>query len=61
KTMELEEKTDRMNKEFRKKQIRRLKEEKCNPEASVLYSEMLTDFERIGDHALNIAQNYDTM
>ncbi|MEF9916826.1 MAG: Na/Pi cotransporter family protein [Lachnospiraceae bacterium] len=60
-TMELEKKTDRMNKDFRKKQIRRLKEQKCNPEASVLYSEMLTDFERIGDHALNIAQNYSTM
>ena len=28
----------------------------CNVESSILYSEMLTDYERIGDHMLNIAQ-----
>ena len=28
-------------------------------EASILYSEMLTDYERIGDHMLNIAEAYD--
>ena len=33
-----------------------LKEEGC-----ILYSEMLTDFERIGDHALNIAQEMTKM
>ena len=33
----------------------------CNVEASILYSEMLTDFERIGDHMLNIAQAYDAI
>ena len=27
----------------------------CSYEGSILFSEMLTDFERIGDHALNIA------
>jgi phosphate:Na+ symporter len=28
----------------------------CNGEACVIYTEMLTDFERLGDHMLNIAQ-----
>ena len=33
----------------------------CMAEAGLLFSEMLTDFERIGDHALNIAELYDEM
>ena len=31
----------------------------CSGESSVIYSEMLTDFERIGDHLLNIAREAD--
>ena len=38
------------------KALAQLKEEGC-----ILYSEMLTDFERIGDHALNIAQEMTKM
>jgi phosphate:Na+ symporter len=34
----------------------RLRKGSCSDEGSVLYSEMLTDFERIGDHALNISE-----
>ncbi|MBO5326245.1 MAG: hypothetical protein J6A80_08455 [Lachnospiraceae bacterium] len=30
----------------------------CSEEACVLYSELLTDFERVGDHVLNIGQSY---
>ena len=33
-----------------------MREGRCSEEACVIYSEMLTDFERIGDHVLNIAQ-----
>lgn len=33
-----------------------MKEGTCNQEACILYSELLTDFERIGDHVLNIAE-----
>ena len=33
-----------------------MKEGTCSNEACVLYSEMLTDFERIGDHVLNLGQ-----
>ena len=43
---------------YRKNQLGRMKEGTCDVEASIIYSEMLTDFERIGDHMLNIAQAY---
>ena len=43
---------------FREHQMDRMKEGTCDVEASIIYSEMLTDFERIGDHMLNIAQAY---
>ena len=34
----------------------RMRDGTCSDEACILYSELLTDFERIGDHVLNIAQ-----
>ena len=37
------------------------KEGVCTAEVSVIYSEMLTDFERIGDHLLNIAEDFSKM
>ena len=33
----------------------RIQKNICSDEGSILFSEILTDFERIGDHALNIA------
>lgn len=53
---ELEQRIDDMTMKFRQNQMKRLKEEKCKEEACVIYSEMLTDFERIGDHILNIGE-----
>ena len=44
-----------------KKQIERMKSGSCNAEAGILFSELLTDFERIGDHVLNIAEQYQNM
>lgn len=52
----LEQVIDEMTDEYRAHQITRMQSGKCSDEACVLYSEMLTDFERIGDHILNIAQ-----
>ena len=40
---------------FRNNMYERIQEGKCSDEGSILFSEMLTDFERIGDHALNIS------
>lgn len=51
-----EQKMDDMTLAFRQNQIWRMHEGVCSDEACILYSEMLTDFERIGDHILNIGQ-----
>jgi len=55
---ELEQKIDDMTAEYREQHLERMRQGKCTEEACVLYSELLTDFERIGDHILNIAQAY---
>ena len=52
----IEQKIDDMTLDFRQNQMTRLREGACSDEACTLYSEMLTDFERIGDHILNIGQ-----
>ena len=52
----LEQSIDDMTAEFRQSQLDRMKSGSCSDEACILFSELLTDFERIGDHALNIAQ-----
>ncbi|NLT10904.1 MAG: Na/Pi cotransporter family protein [Clostridiaceae bacterium] len=53
---EAEQLMDDMTMEFRNKQIDRMISGECSGEACVIYAEMLTDFERLGDHLLNIAQ-----
>lgn len=52
----LEQKIDDMTESYRDNMLSRMKEGSCSEEGCILYSEMLTDFERIGDHALNISQ-----
>ncbi len=53
---QLEQKIDDMTADFRREQLIRMRDGVCSDEACILYSELLTDFERIGDHVLNIAQ-----
>lgn len=55
---ELEQRIDDMTFDFRQNQIERMKSGSCSGEACIIFSELLTDFERIGDHALNIAEEY---
>lgn len=57
----LEQKTDDMRDKYFKKQMQRLKKGKCKPQSGIVFSEILTDFERMGDHVLNIAQEYRGM
>ena len=52
----LEQRIDDMTEEYRRNQLKRMRKGSCSDEACIIFSEMLTDFERIGDHALNIAQ-----
>ena len=57
----IEQKTDDMRDKYFKKQMQRLKKGKCKPQSGIVFSEILTDFERMGDHTLNIAQQYREM
>lgn len=52
----LEQRMDDMTESYRKHQMERMRKGTCSDEACIIFSELLTDFERIGDHALNIAQ-----
>ncbi|HIX65582.1 MAG TPA: Na/Pi cotransporter family protein [Candidatus Anaerotruncus excrementipullorum] len=56
----LEQKVDDMTELYRNNQMQRLQEGTCMDEGCILYSEMLTDFERIGDHILNVGQELAT-
>lgn len=51
----MEQKIDDMTVKFRDNMYEGLRNGICSDEGSILFSEMLTDFERIGDHGLNIA------
>ena len=53
-----EQQTDEESTDYRSRQIRRIGKKECSMESAILYSELLVDYERIGDHALNIAQNF---
>lgn len=54
KIAQLEQKIDDMTDAMRQNQIQRM--HAGADESSVIYSELLTDFERIGDHILNIGE-----
>ena len=54
----IEQQIDDMTETFRERQLQRMRQGLCSEEACVLYSELLTDFERVGDHALNIGQAF---
>lgn len=56
KMAQMEQKIDDMTDDYREHQLERLKSGVCSGDACVIYSEMLTDFERLGDHMLNIAE-----
>ena len=52
----MEQRIDDMTLAFRHNQLERMRAGSCSEEACIIYAELLTDFERIGDHVLNIAQ-----
>lgn len=56
-----EQKIDDIRNENLKQQMERMGKSECIADASIFFSELLTDFERIGDHALNIAEQYHEM
>ena len=52
----MEQKIDDLTSQYRNNMFVRIQKGTCSDEGSILFSEMLTDFERIGDHALNISK-----
>ncbi|KNZ42915.1 Na/Pi cotransporter family protein [Acetobacterium bakii] len=51
-----EEEIDVMTEKLKDDHIRRLNDGACNPYAGIIYLDLLTNIERVGDHASNIAQ-----
>jgi phosphate:Na+ symporter len=54
--LEKEHKIDLMERALRKKHILRLNERKCSGSAGIVFVDIISNFERIGDHAVNIAE-----
>lgn len=50
-----EQRIDEITFALREKQIDRLKKKNVDPKSAVMYSELLTDIERISDHIMNLA------
>ena len=53
--VEREGEIDLMERNYRREHIRRLNEGLCSPEAGVIFLDIISNLERIGDHASNIA------
>lgn len=51
----MEEEVDDMQEQFMDNHIKRLKKQKCTPKGGVIFTDMVTDLERVSDHATNIA------
>ncbi|MCR5415505.1 MAG: Na/Pi cotransporter family protein [Pseudobutyrivibrio sp.] len=51
----IESKVDKLEKQLINHHVERLMENKCEPIAGVIFSDMVTDLERCADHAINIA------
>lgn len=56
----IEERIDLLERSLRKKHIRRLSDGSCKPKAAVVYLDVISNIERVGDHAMNIAEVYMT-
>lgn len=55
KVVEYEANVDLMEAEMRERHIQRLSRGKCEPESGVIFLDILSNLERISDHAMNIA------
>lgn len=51
----LEDAIDKKERELQEKHIRRLTAGECTPEAGMIFSDIISGLERVGDHAMNIA------
>ncbi|WP_332691026.1 Na/Pi cotransporter family protein [Halalkalibacter lacteus] len=54
--LEKEEKIDKMERKLRKQHIHRVNEGKCSGSAGIVFVDIVSNLERIGDHSVNIAE-----
>lgn len=54
----IEDNIDKTYNQFSANHLERLKQKTCIPQNSVAFTKILTDFERVGDHSLNIAEHF---
>ena len=52
----IEEQIDELQSSLVERHIERLQEGVCEPRGGIIYTDMVSDLERIGDHAMNIAE-----
>ena len=53
--MRLEEEIDKLEEKLRKRHIKRLKKNECNARAGTIFIDILSNLERVADHAVNIS------
>ena len=53
--MKLEDQIDNKERELQNNHILRMNENKCTPEAGMMFSDLVSNLERVADHATNIA------
>lgn len=54
--LQKEDQIDKMERKFRKKHIIRMNEGECTGSAGIVFVDIISNLERIGDHAVNIAE-----
>ncbi|WP_010097008.1 Na/Pi cotransporter family protein [Ornithinibacillus scapharcae] len=54
--MQKEDEIDKMERSYRKKHIIRMNEGECSVSAGIVFVDIISNLERIGDHAVNIAE-----
>ncbi len=52
----IEDRIDELEKSLKKMHIKRLTDGVCQPKSSILFLELINNIERVGDHAMNIAE-----
>ncbi|MCH4886359.1 Na/Pi cotransporter family protein [Acidaminobacter sp. JC074] len=56
KVVEIEQRIDELEEALRKKHIRRLSDGICQAKSGVIFLDLINNIERVGDHAMNIAE-----
>ena len=54
--IDVENKVDTYQRVFREKHIKRLYEDRCNAYSGTIFLDLISSFERIGDHSTNVAE-----